>query len=68
MEHIKFIKVTLKEIGLADVNWINLAQDRNKWRGRVATAMNTGLHEVRGISGHASNSQHLKHSAPPRVR
>jgi hypothetical protein len=34
------IQRDLKEIGWYDVHWIDLAQDRNKWRAVVITAMN----------------------------
>jgi hypothetical protein len=34
------IKMDLREIGFGDVDWIHLAQDRNRWRALVHTAMN----------------------------
>jgi hypothetical protein len=34
------IRMGLKEIGLEAVNWINLAQDRDKWRVIVDKIMN----------------------------
>jgi hypothetical protein len=34
------IKMDLLEIGWGDVNWIGLAQDRNKWRAVVNAVMN----------------------------
>jgi hypothetical protein len=30
----------LREIGWDDVDWINLAQDRDQWRALVGTVMN----------------------------
>jgi hypothetical protein len=30
----------LREIGFGDVDWINLAQDRDGWRALVNTVMN----------------------------
>jgi hypothetical protein len=30
----------LKEIGFGDVDWINLAQDRDRWRALVNAVMN----------------------------
>jgi hypothetical protein len=30
----------LRETGWSDMNWIDLAQDRDKWRALVNTAMN----------------------------
>jgi hypothetical protein len=34
------IKMDLREIGFEDVDWINLAQDRDRWRALVNTVMN----------------------------
>jgi hypothetical protein len=34
------IKMDLVEVGLGDVDWIDLAQDRDKWRGLVNAVMN----------------------------
>jgi hypothetical protein len=34
------IKTGLREIGLSDMDWINVAQDREQWRAPVFTAMN----------------------------
>jgi hypothetical protein len=34
------IKMDLREIGFGDVNWIDLAQDRDRWRALVNTVMN----------------------------
>jgi hypothetical protein len=34
------IRMDLREIGLGDVDWIRLAQDRDRWRGVVNAAMN----------------------------
>jgi hypothetical protein len=33
------IKMDLREIGFGDVDWINLAQDRDTWRAFVNTVM-----------------------------
>jgi hypothetical protein len=30
----------LREIGFADVDWIDLAEDRDRWRALVNTVMN----------------------------
>jgi hypothetical protein len=35
----KNIKMDLREIGWASIDWINLAQDRNQWRALVSTVM-----------------------------
>jgi hypothetical protein len=34
------IRMDLKEIGLGDVDWIRLAQDRDRWRAVVSAVMN----------------------------
>jgi hypothetical protein len=34
------IKMNLREIGFGDVNWIQWAQDRDRWRALVNTVMN----------------------------
>ncbi|KAJ4432728.1 hypothetical protein ANN_21365 [Periplaneta americana] len=34
------IKMDLREVGYDDRDWINLAQDRDRWRGYVRAAMN----------------------------
>jgi hypothetical protein len=34
------IKMDLREIGFGDVDWIHLAQDRNRWRALVNMVMN----------------------------
>jgi hypothetical protein len=34
------IKIELQELGFGDVDWIHLAQDRDRWRALVNTVMN----------------------------
>jgi hypothetical protein len=34
------IKMDLREIGFGDVDWIDLAQDRDRWQALVNTVMN----------------------------
>jgi hypothetical protein len=34
------IKIDLREIGLDDMDWIDLAHDRDQWRALVSTVMN----------------------------
>jgi hypothetical protein len=35
-----WIRMHLREIGLGDVDWIRLAQDRDRWRAVVSAVMN----------------------------
>jgi hypothetical protein len=37
------IKINLREMGLEDVDWINLAQERDRWRAVVNMVMNFGV-------------------------
>jgi hypothetical protein len=37
----------LREIGIGDVDWIHLAQDRDRWRALVNTVMNLRFHKIR---------------------
>jgi hypothetical protein len=34
------IKMDLREVGWGGMDWINLAEDRNRWRALVNAAMN----------------------------
>jgi hypothetical protein len=34
------IKMDLEEMGIGDVDWINLTQDRDRWWALVNTVMN----------------------------
>jgi hypothetical protein len=42
------IKMELLEIGWGGVDWIGLAQDRDKWRAPVNAVRNFGFHKMRG--------------------
>ena len=39
----------LQDVGWGGVNWIDLAQDRNRRQAFVNTVMNLRVHKVRGI-------------------
>ncbi|KAJ4431677.1 hypothetical protein ANN_20278 [Periplaneta americana] len=41
------IKMDLREVGYDDRDWINLAQDRDRWRAYVRAAMNLRKHRLR---------------------
>jgi hypothetical protein len=41
-------KMDLRDIGFGDVDWINLAQDRDRWRAVVNTVMNLRVLENAG--------------------
>jgi hypothetical protein len=41
----------IKEIGWEDLNWINVAQDREKWQAFVKTVTNLKVSNKREISG-----------------
>ena len=43
------IKMDLWEVG-GGGDWMELAQDRDRWWALVNTVMNFGFHKVRGIS------------------
>jgi hypothetical protein len=49
------IKLYFQEVGCGVTDWIELAQDRNRWRTLVNEIMNFGFHKIRGISGLAEN-------------
>ena len=42
------IKMNLQEVGRS-VNWIELAQDMNKWWAVINEKVNTSFHEILGI-------------------
>jgi hypothetical protein len=45
--------MNLKEIGLGDMDWIYLAEDRDQWRNLVNTVMN--LHVPKNVGKFLSN-------------
>ena len=44
------IKMDLKEVGGGCEDWMELAQDRDRWRALVSTVMNLRVPKMRGIS------------------
>ena len=44
------IKMNLQEVGGGCGDWMELAQDRERWRALVSTLMNLRVPKMRGIS------------------
>ena len=44
------IKIDFQEVECAGMDWIEVAQNRNRWRALVNAVMNLGYHKIRGIS------------------
>ena len=44
------IKMDLKEVGGGCEDWMELAQDRDRWRSLVSTVMNFRVPKMQGIS------------------
>jgi hypothetical protein len=44
------IKMDLQEGGCGVVDWVELAQDRDRWRALITAIMNLRANEMRGIS------------------
>ena len=44
------IKMNPQEVGGGCEDWMELAEDRDRWRALVSTVMNLGVPKMRGIS------------------
>ena len=44
------IKMDIEEVGCGGMDWIQVAQDRDRWRALVNTVMNLRFPKMRGIS------------------
>jgi hypothetical protein len=56
------MRMDLREIGLGGVDWIRLAQDRDRWRAVVSTAMNLRVLAPRRSNQGELSGQAMWHS------
>ncbi|KAJ4449403.1 hypothetical protein ANN_00802 [Periplaneta americana] len=54
------IKLDLREVGYDDRDWINLAQNRNRWRAYVRAAMNLRLNIPNNAEAHSMTGRSLR--------
>jgi hypothetical protein len=60
------IKIDVQEVGGGRGDWMELAQDRDRWRALVSMVKNLGFHKMRGISWLAAKTgQVLKNDSAP---
>jgi hypothetical protein len=43
-------EVDIKAVGISGMDWIELTQDRDRWRALVNAVMNFRFHKMQGIS------------------
>jgi hypothetical protein len=44
------IKMDLQKVGWVNIDWIDLAEDRDRWRAVLNAVMNLWFHKMWGIS------------------
>jgi hypothetical protein len=49
-DNIKMVKMDVREVGWSVLDWIYLAQDRDRWRSLVNVAWIFGFHKMLGNS------------------
>jgi hypothetical protein len=56
------VRMDLREIGLGGVDWIRLAQDRDRWRGVVSAVMNLRVLALRSylVTAYKANERHYR--------